>query len=69
VAEIAASTGFELGDRVAMRGTHPWKGEAGTIINSPGKVFNGWTVRLDNGYHVGAADRQMMKLEARDAVA
>lgn len=54
---------FSLGDRVALRGSHPWKGEAGTITNTPGKVFNGWNVRLDNGYHVGAADHHMMKIE------
>lgn len=57
---------FVVGDRVAMRGSHPWKGEAGEIVNSPGTVFNGWNVRLDNGFHVGAADHQMMKLDKRE---
>lgn len=30
------------------------KGERGEITNSPGKVFTGWTVRLDSGRIFGA---------------
>lgn len=50
---------FAIGSRVVLRGNHGYGGRLGTIINSPGRVFNGWNVRLDDGHCVGAADHQM----------
>lgn len=30
------------------------KGERGVVTNSPGRVFTGWTAKLDNGRIFGA---------------
>jgi hypothetical protein len=44
-----------------LRGGHSRKGEAGTITNNPGRVFNGWAIRIDGGLIVGAGDWHLMK--------
>lgn len=58
---MRTTTRFAVGDRVVLRGTHFYSGQAGKITNNPGKVFNGWTVRLDNGRTLGVHESQMLK--------
>lgn len=36
-----------VGDRVVLCGTHERAGATGVIWNSPGRVWNGWNVKLD----------------------
>lgn len=48
-----------IGVAVDMRANHHYHGHRGIITNTPGKVFNGWCVKLDNGLHVGASAHQM----------
>lgn len=50
---------FQVGNRVVLRGSHSHAGEAGRIVGSRARVFNGWTVKLDSGLHVGVGDEQM----------
>lgn len=52
---------FEVGNRVVITSGYS-KGEHGEIINRPGMVFTGWTVKLDNGRIFGAGSWEM-KLE------
>lgn len=54
---------FAVGDRIVITRGHS-KGEAGVITNSPGRVFNGWTVKLDNGRVFGVGYYEMKKAEA-----
>jgi hypothetical protein len=51
---------FEIGVRVMLCGSHSKAGREGVIIGSPGRAFNGWTVRLDNDLYVGAGENQMV---------
>lgn len=53
------ATPRRIGSRVRLRGSHTRAGESGRIVGSPGRVFNGWLVRLDRGLHVGASKDQM----------
>lgn len=49
---------FDVGSRVVITRGHS-KGEYGVITNSPGRVFNGWTVKLDNGRIFGVGSWEM----------
>ena len=49
----AAKVALAVGVRVLVTRGYS-KGERGVITNSPQRVFNGWTVRLDNGRIFGA---------------
>ena len=51
---------IKVGDRVLITRGHS-KGELGVITNSPGRVFNGWTVKLDNGRIFGAGNYELRK--------
>lgn len=51
-----------VGHRVVLLASHGCAGRTGTITNRPGRVFWGWTVRLDNGHYVGAATEQLRPL-------
>lgn len=53
-----------LGARVVIGGRNSRAGEHGKLTNSPGKVFNGWTVKLDSGGYAGA---QTSDLKAEDS--
>lgn len=57
------SESFRVGDRVVITRGHS-EGEFGVITNSPGRVFNGWTVKLDNGRIFGVGDYEMRKVAA-----
>lgn len=51
---------FSVGDRVKIVGDLDLRGATGEIVNTPGKVFNGWNVRLDKtGLHVGIDARHL----------
>jgi hypothetical protein len=50
---MTATQTFRVGDRVTMRDAYDRKTYHGEIVASPGSVFNGWCVRLDNGIHRG----------------
>lgn len=52
---------FEVGDRVLITSGDS-KGERGEITNSPGRVFNGWTVKLDNGRIFGVGSWEMRRV-------
>jgi hypothetical protein len=53
---------FSLGNRVEIVGRDtPYSGEQGVVTNSPGKVFNGWTIKLDSGPVIGV-DRRYLRL-------
>jgi len=54
---MTAST-LAVGQRVLVTNGYS-KGELGTITNTPGKVFNGWTVKLDNGRIFGAGEWEL----------
>ncbi len=54
--------GLAVGDRVLVTRGHS-AGERGVILNSPGRVFNGWTVKLDNGRIFGAGSWELRKIE------
>ena len=53
-----AATRLRVGARVLVPRGHS-KGERGVITNSPGKVFNGWTVKFDNGRWFGVTEYEM----------
>jgi hypothetical protein len=55
---------FKIGDRVGLIGSHALAGAWGEITNSPGKAFNGWTVRLNSGHYTGAGSAQMVRASA-----
>jgi len=55
---------FAVGIRVILCGSHSHAGEEGVIVGSKGHAFNGWTVLLDSGLHVGADERQMVSERA-----
>jgi hypothetical protein len=54
---------FAIGQRVVLKRPHAYAGEKGEITNTPGRVFNGWTVRLDSGMnlYVGVSDRHIRR--------
>jgi hypothetical protein len=65
--ESSAAYTPSVGDRIVMTGRNvPYEGERGVITNSPGKVFNGWTVKLDNGHIIGV-DRKYLRAESLNA--
>lgn len=53
-----AATSLAVGVRVLVTRGHS-EGERGVITNSPGRVFNGWTVKLDNGRIFGAGSWEL----------
>lgn len=53
-----AATDLAVGRRVLVTRGHS-KGERGVIMNSPGHVFNGWTVKLDSGRIFGAGSWEL----------
>ncbi len=53
-----AGTRLSRGARVIVTRGYS-KGEQGVITNSLGRVFNGWTVRLDNGRIFGAGSWEL----------
>jgi hypothetical protein len=50
---------FRVGDRVTYRDEYDRREHVGTLIASPGAVFNGWLVKLDNGSWRGAYDNRL----------
>ncbi len=63
---MSENEGFpSIGQRVVLTGSHPYAGEEGEVTNSPGRVFNGWAIRLDNGYHIGADARDLQPASKR----
>lgn len=52
------ATRLSRGARVVATRGHS-KGEQGVITNSPGRVFTGWTVKLDNGRIFGAGQWEL----------
>ena len=60
-AKSAKPLELKIGARVRLVGDHSYRGERGTITNTPGKLFFGWSVRLDSGLVVGASSMQMQK--------
>lgn len=51
------------GDRVMIRGDHPWRGHTG-VIEGPMFTMIGqmWRVKLDNGMHAGSRTYNMEKV-------
>jgi len=52
--------------QVGMRIVHKASGMRGVITNSPQKVFNGWTIRLDGGQAFGVDESQIDREPPRD---
>ena len=52
---------------MVLVGVVPHTGEHGVITNSPGKLFNGWAVKLDNGHVVGVGRRHFQGCAAEAA--
>lgn len=53
---------LSVGQRVEVTSGHS-KGERGVITNSPFRVFNGWTVKLDNGRIFGAGSYELRRVD------
>ena len=52
---------------MVLVGVVPHTGEHGVITNSPGKLFNGCAVKLDNGHVVGVGRRHFQGCAAEAA--
>lgn len=58
-----------VGDRVVLCGAHERADATGVIWNSPGKVWNGWNVKLDghDRLYVGVGSEHIELREAGGA--